>query len=104
MLLARLGNKANVVSPGRHSAHETALRRSAWQPCARRIRLQFTKRAIAPVHLRSTSATMDGRDCQSSQDGLITSTSTVSSDDMCAEAASEFQPPFDEACSATICP
>jgi hypothetical protein len=104
MLLARLGSKANVVSPGRHSAHEPTLRRCDWQPCARRIRLQFTKRAIAPVHLRSTSATMDGRDRQSSQDGFATSTSAVSSDDMGAVAASEFRPPLGAMRSATIGP
>jgi hypothetical protein len=82
MLLARLGSAANVASLGRHSARDTALRRSDWQPCARPIRLQFTKRAIAPVHLRSTSATMDGRDRQGSRNGFATSTRAVSCDDM----------------------
>lgn len=96
MLLARLGSKANVVSPGRHSADEPALRRSDWQPRARRIRLRFTKRAIAPVHLRSTSATMEGRGRQGTQDGFATSTSAVSCDDMGAVAVSEFRPALDE--------
>ena len=96
MLLARMGSKANVVSPGRHSAREPALRRCDWRPCARRIRLQFTKRAIAPGHLRSTSATMEGRDRQNSQDGFAASTSAVSSDDMGAVAVSEFRPPLGE--------
>ena len=96
MLLARMGSKANVVSPGRHSAREPALRRCDWRPCARRIRLQFTKRAIAPVRLKFTSATMEGRDRQNSQDGFATSTSAVSSDDMGAVAASEFQSPLGE--------
>jgi hypothetical protein len=82
MLLAPLGSKANVVSPGRHSARETALRRSDWQPCARRLRLQFTKRAIAPVYLWFASATMEDRDRQGSQDGFSTATSAVSCDDM----------------------
>jgi hypothetical protein len=89
-------SKVNVVSPGRHSARETALRRSHWQPCARRIRLQFTKRAIAPVHLRSTSATKEGRDRQGSQGGFTTSTGAVSCDDMGAVAVSEFRPPLGE--------
>ena len=102
MLLARLGSKANVVSPGRHSARDTALRRCDWRPCARRIRLPFTKRAIAPVHLRSTSATMEGRGRQGTQDGFATSTSAVSCDDMGAVAASEFRPPLGEMRSATI--
>jgi hypothetical protein len=96
MLLARMGSKANVVSPGRHSADEPALRRSHWQPCARRIRLRFTKRAIAPVHLRSTSATMEGQGRQGSQDGFTTSTSAVSCDDMGAVVVSEFRPPLGE--------
>jgi hypothetical protein len=96
MLLARLGSKANVVSPGGHSARETALRRSYWQPCARRIRLRFTKRAIAPVHLRSTSATMEDRGRQGSQDDFTTSTSAVSCDDMGVVAVSGFRPPLGE--------
>jgi len=104
MLLARVGSEANVASPGRHSARETALRKSDWQLCARRIRLQFTKRAIAPVHLRSTSATMEGRDRQGSQDGFATSTRAVSCDDMGAGAVSEFRSPLGEMRSATIRP
>jgi hypothetical protein len=89
MLLARLRGMANVGSLGRHSARETALRGVIGGGVPGLIRLRFTKRAVALAHLRSTSATLEGRNCQSAQDGFAASTSGVTSDDIGAVVASE---------------